>query len=462
MNIIGPSQLQTYSTLFSEYTELRAQENREHLISLVNGNVMDNRKFSKSGISARVYKQGVWGFDSYPDFTATAIKKVIESATQNALFLDARMQRHTSPLPQLNGQHEKHDFSTTLNKISQSEIMESLKVLDEYIVKHFSQLHSRSLFLRILDIEKSLVTSDCSSSYSLVPRTTLHLGLTVEKDGEPIELCYSYGGLGEFEDFWDPLGLCEQFYQQYEHLLRKARGIYPKAGEMDCILGAELAGILAHEAIGHSIEADSVMGGSVAAEYVGQKVASPLVTMVDFAHTYQKKICPVPVFIDDEGTQANDVVMVDQGQLKGFLHNKESANHFQSFPTGNARAYGFYDEPLIRMRNTAILPGKSSLCDMISSIDHGYYFMKPGSGQADSTGEFMFGVVQGYEIQHGRLARALKDTTISGIAFEMLKTVNMVSNDMVWKCSGMCGKKQKIPVAMGGPAIKCRVTIGGQ
>jgi len=131
-------------------------------------------------------------------------------------------------------------------------------------------------------------------------------------------------------------------------------------------------------------------------------------------------------------------------------------------PTGNARAYQFSDEPLVRMRNTAILPGTDRLDDMIASIDDGYYLIRPSNGQADSTSEFMFGVTLGYEIKNGKIGRAIRDTTISGVAFDMLKTVTMVSPDMKWLSSGMCGKKQPIPVGMGGPAIKCKVTIGGR
>ncbi len=74
----------------------------------------------------------------------------------------------------------------------------------------------------------------------------------------------------------------------------------------------------------------------------------------------------------------------------------------------------------------------------------------------------MFGIVQGYEIKNGKLGRAIKDTTISGVAFDMLKTITMISDDMTWLCSGMCGKKQLIPVGMGGPAIKCKINIGGK
>ncbi|HIO40301.1 MAG TPA: TldD/PmbA family protein, partial [Candidatus Marinimicrobia bacterium] len=138
------------------------------------------------------------------------------------------------------------------------------------------------------------------------------------------------------------------------------------------------------------------------------------------------------------------------------------AQHFETQPDGNARAYAFSDEPLIRMRNTAFVPGTSSLDEMISSIDDGYYLTKSSNGQADSTSEFMFGIAMGYEIKNGEIGRAIKETTISGIAFDVLKTVDMISEEMSWSAGGMCGKKQWIPVGMGGPAIKCKVNIGGR
>ena len=74
----------------------------------------------------------------------------------------------------------------------------------------------------------------------------------------------------------------------------------------------------------------------------------------------------------------------------------------------------------------------------------------------------MFGVCMGYEIKKGKLGRAIRDTTISGVAFEMLQTVDMLSDTLVWTCSGMCGKKQPMPVGMGGPAVKCKVNMGGR
>ena len=223
-----------------------------------------------------------------------------------------------------------------------------------------------------------------------------------------------------------------------------------------------MGGMLAHEAVGHTVEADLVLGGSVAGPNLNKRVASDKVSLTDFAHTAFGQSAPLPVFLDDEGTLAQDMPLIENGILTGYMNNRETAEHFGMKPAGNARAWEFSDEPLIRMRNTAVLPGTDKLEDMIASIDDGYYLMESSNGQADLTGEFMFGVSLGYEIKNGKLGRALLDTTVSGIAFDMLKTVDMVSDHIEWSSSGFCGKKQVMPVGMAGPEMRCRITIGGR
>ena len=297
----------------------------------------------------------------------------------------------------------------------------------------------------------------------MTPRSFLVGSGAIEKDGNPVNLYEFFGGLGQMEDnLLSPSDYFPKLDELVGRLKQKADGIFPKAGLQNVILDADLAGILAHEAIGHTTEADLVLGGSVAGDLMGQEVVSPLITLIDYANTYAGKTCPVPVYVDDEGTPSKDTVIIKDGVLKSFMHNKESAQHFETQPDGNARAYAFSDEPLIRMRNTAFVPGTSSLDEMISSIDDGYYLTKSSNGQADSTSEFMFGIAMGYEIKNGTIGRAIKETTISGIAFDVLKTVEMISEEMSWSAGGMCGKKQWIPVGMGGPAIKCKVNIGGR
>jgi len=457
-----PIDLNRFKDFFKEYTELRFHENRNLNISAVNGSIINNSKSSSSGISVRVNKNGKWGFASNPLLNDDTAFKVIKSATDNAVFLNKM-----APGKLVNFSSRTintvNDFKSLKQSKTQNELIDFILNLSDYIKKTYQDVSSNTINLGCRDMEKSLLTSDGSSSYSMIPRSIIYISITITKNGEPIEIYKTLGGFGQFEDVFDkPEDLYRGIDELYTQVKNKSEGIYAESGIKDVVLDADLAGILAHEAIGHTTEADLVLGGSVAGDLLGKKIASEKITLVDYANTALGKLCPVPVFSDDEGTKAEDCIIIENGILKRFMHNKESAQIFNHELTGNARAYTFSDEPLIRMRNTAINPGSDNLNDMISSIEDGYYLMKSGNGQADSTSEFMFAVLQGYEIKNGKIGRALKDLTISGIAVDVLQSVSMVSNDMVWSCSGMCGKKQMIPVGLGGPAIKCRVNIGGK
>ena len=451
------------SLSYKNYTEIRLQRNTSKRVSFLNGNIVGNTVSSSSGVSARIYKNGSYGFAASPMLDEEGVKNVFQTAEENAEFLDSKQKMNKPCFPAQPPIKRENDISKE-DKLPQKYIIDFLGDLDGYIEKKYPKLLSRTVISPCLTMEKLLVTSDGTMSHSLVPHASLYFILSAQdKDSNPVEIMTPVGDFGYFDDiFKNPADLYNDIDILYSQLMDKCEGVYAEAGLKECILHPDLAGMLAHEAVGHTTEADFVLSGSIAGEYMNKQVASELVTMVDFANTAFGKRCPVPVYIDDEGTQAKDVVIIENGILKNYMHNKESAMHFGTEPTGNARAFSFSDEPLIRMRNTVIVPGKSKLQEMIESIEDGYYFIKTGNGQADSTGEFMFGIDLGYEIKNGRLGRAIKSTTISGVAFDMLKTVTMLSDDMAWCSTGMCGKKQPIPVGMGGPAIKCRVNVGGR
>ena len=455
--------LSSYLSGSADHTELRTHSNRIVSIGLMNGNLVDNSRSEKSGASARVYAGGRWGFASIPDTSPGSLKEILSQASRNAALI-ASAKRKAPPVDLAGGKGQAdRDFSTEKARLSQKEIVHYLREIDTHMEKKYPGVKRRVIFYG-LDMEKNVFTSAGAAAYSNVPRAHVHVYLTIDgKGGAPVDLLYSDGGLGHFEDlFADPAKYCLGISPVYEDLRKKAEGIYAEAGTHDVILASDLAGILAHEAIGHTTEADNILGGSVATDYYGKEAASELVSLVDFAHTAFGKTCPVPVYVDDEGTEAEDCVIIDRGILRNYMHNRESAALLGMRAHGNARGFEFSDEPLIRMRNTAILPGKSKLAEMVASIDNGYLLSAPGNGQADTSGEFMFQVRYGYEIKGGKLGRALQDTTISGKAFDMLKTVSMVSDDMEWISRGFCGKKQPMSVGMGGPAIKCRVNIGGR
>ncbi len=450
---------------FSGYTELRAQQNRNRGVMMLNGSLTANNSGTSRGLSARVVKGGAYGFASGTGYSEDleAIAKVVQTASNHAAFLDSRVQRGKPDFPANAAFVRKDGFEHDV-PVEQSYLLGIVDELDSYIAERFPKLLSRRIFARVLDMEKLLYTSDGVVSHSYVPRSNVYVFMTTQdKDGQPVELYDVMGGYGNFmSNFPNAADLFSKLEKQYDQLILKAEGIYAKPGIQTVILDSDLAGILAHEAVGHTVEADFVETGSVGGPMFGKQVASEKVSLVDIAHTAFGKLAPVPVFVDDEGMLAQDQMLIENGILTGYMHNKESALKYGHMPNGNARAFDFSDEPLIRMRNTCILPGTDKLEDMIASVEDGYYFTDMNNGQADSTGEFMFGVPMGFEIKNGKLGKAVKDTTVSGVAFEVLKTADMVSDTVTWTNSGMCGKKQMIPVGMGGPAIKVQINVGGR
>lgn len=444
------------------HTELRAQNNRDRKVVLVSGNLIRNTRSETSGVSARVYKNGVCGFSSMAEYNDASVEAVLKAATENSLFMDKHINKGKMLFDKIS--YGNHVLDRGINEIEQKVFIEYLKELDNYIIKKYPNLKSRSLYYVEDSMEKILCTSDGFDGHTVSPRCYVYIFLNSEtKDGAPIELFNTLGGFGTFdENFSKPELLYPKIDKLYEQLMQKREGVYADAGYKTVILGGDLSGMLAHEAVGHTVEADLVLGGSVAAHNLNKRVASDLVTLVDYAHTALGKTVPLPVYLDDEGVPAEDCVIIKEGILTEYMNNRESAQHFGMKPRGNARAWEFSDEPLIRMRNTAILPGKDNLEDLIASVDDGYYLVNTNNGQADTTGEFMFGVCMGYEIKKGKLGRAILDTTITGVAFDMLKTVDMVSNNLVWTSAGFCGKKQPMPCGCGGPELRCKVMIGGR
>ena len=456
--------LQPKLALFEDglQTVLRGHENRSRRVAILKGNLTANARSESRGISARVGKDGLYGFASIGEYTPEAAEKVLASARGNAFFLDGHAEKKTV-MPSAFGSGIV-PLNRPIVDTEQKKIIEACRALDAYLEKTYPDLASRTVIYTEDSQDRIVYASDACSGHVTSPRCYIYVFLSaVTKEGVPVELFKALGGAGSFDDhFTDLTKYFPDIEALYKKLKDKTEGVYAEAGYKQVVLGGMMGGMLAHEAVGHTVEADLVLGGSVAGPNLHKRVASDLVNLTDFAHTYNGGLAPLPVFLDDEGIRATDAPLIENGILTGYMNNRETAQHFGVSPAGNARAWTFADEPLIRMRNTCILPGKNTVEELIASVDDGYYLIDSGNGQADLTGEFMFGVTCGYEIRHGKLGRALLDTTVSGVAFDMLKTVDMVSDTVEWSSSGFCGKKQMIPVGMGGPCMRCRIMIGGR
>lgn len=445
-----------------DYAEMREHEVRKVRKVMIDGNLTANTETSEAGVSARVFNQGYWGFASIPAMDAASRDKVVKKATDNAKAMGRFGEKPALELAgnAYTGEQKIVDYPS----MSQKESIELMEAVDAHCKERYPGVKSTTVVLHEESHRKGFGTTNGGSGLNAIDRAACYILMTGEdKHGKPIELMEILSTRGNLSDLDLSLAKLEPLLEQlHGHLQAKRDPVAAKGGEHTIVLSPELAGMLAHEAMGHPCEADLVLSGGVTGKLVGKQIASELITMVDFAHTYNGEELMVPVYADDEGTQAIDAVLIENGILKHFMSSRETAARLGIPATGSARAYTFSDEPLVRMRNTAILPGERSLEDMISEVEDGYYLVKTGNGQADSTTEFMFGIDLAYEIKNGKLGRAITDTTVSGTAINMLKTVDAVSSDMYWSCSGYCGKKQPMVVSMGGPAIRARAHLGGE
>ena len=445
------------------YAELRLHRNTSRRLSMRRGTLIDNSSATVAGSSARCHALGTFGFASAPAEDDAALHRVLGEARANADALGRRAAYTDRPLPRTPKGEGVYDYRTKKPKLGAGARVDLLKRLDDHIRARCPNLVNVDLVLGELAIEKAVATSEGALTQCVSPRTVLHFALSMDAPGGAVQLYQVLGGFGEFEDNAEALAAADGAVAElYEDLRRKAEGVFPDAGQQEVVLDSDLAGILAHEAIGHTCEADLVLAGSIAGGRVGQRVASEKITLMDQGGRGFDGGSTIAIHVDDEGTPCRDVAIIEKGVLKTFLNNKATAQELEAEPTGNARAYTFADEPLVRMRSTCIMPGKDKLEDMIGAVERGYYLKRSSNGQADLTSEFMFGVVCGYEIVNGKLGRAIRDTTISGVAFDVLQAVTHVGDTMTWANGGFCGKKTLIPVGMGGPAVKTKLNIGGR
>jgi len=235
------------------------------------------------------------------------------------------------------------------------------------------------------------------------------------------------------------------------------------AGNMTVVLGSGWPGVLLHEAIGHGLEGDfNRKGTSAFRGRIGDKVASPVCTVVDDGTLPQRR---GSLNIDDEGTPPGHTVLIENGILKGYLHDRLNARLMNSAPTGNGRRESYAYAPIPRMTNTYMLAGKSSPEEIIASVDKGLYAKNFGGGQVDITsGKFVFSASEAYWIENGKITRPVKGATLIGNGPDVLTRVSMVGNDLELDPGvGTCGKDgQSVPVGVGQPTLRVDgLTVGG-
>lgn len=446
------------------FVELRYHAKSFRSLQVESGRLERASVRERTGVAVRVLESGTWGFASTDDLTVAGIRRAMDAARAGARASASFRKDRVPELPAVDlarGDFSEPGIDDVLGRTMDERIQLVLQA--EAQARGASSLvrSATSIYNEIFE-EKAIVSTDGADVSFRLVRPELYVRAVAERDGQRSAVTESRGVTGPWTCLFDgsTAPMAEKAVSTAVDLLGAG---HPEGGRATVILAPSIVGLLVHEAVGHTVEADFVLSGSVARGKLGQRVASDLVTLCDSGRSEHVAGAGGTQPVDDEGVPTRRTEIIRDGKLVSYLHDRETAARFGVAPTGNARAWEYADQPLIRMRNTYIEPGESSVAEMIASTRDGYLLDGPRNGQADATGEFMFGVTTARRIRDGKLAELVKGVTVTGLAFEVLQTVDAVSAEFHWDLgSGHCGKGQPAKVDAGGPYIRCRATLGGE
>lgn len=295
------------------------------------------------------------------------------------------------------------------------------------------------------------------------PLVRLSVHVIVEQNGRREQGSSGGGGRHDFAYLTDDV--VEKFVRKaVDQALVNLEARPAPAGQMTVVLGSGWPGVLLHEAIGHGLEGDfNRKGTSAFSGKIGQRVAAKGVTVVDDGTLQGRR---GSLSIDDEGTQTERTVLIEDGILKGYMHDAMSARLMGMKATGNGRRESYAHIPMPRMTNTYMLGAQHVPEEIIASVKDGLYAANFGGGQVDITsGKFVFSASEAWRIEDGKLTYPVKGATLIGSGPEVLNYVSMIGNDMALdEGVGVCGKEgQSVPVGVGQPTLRIDggLTVGG-
>lgn len=337
--------------------------------------------------------------------------------------------------------------------------------------------HARSLDSRVDQVIVSLagvyeemlvMASDGTLAADIRPLVRMNCSVLLFADGRRERGSAGGGGRFDYQYFFELDENGTQRALSYaEEAVRLAavnmEAIDAPAGAMPVVLGAGWPAVLLHEAVGHGLEGDfNRKGASAFSGKIGQRVTSPLCTIVDDATLSDRR---GSLSVDDEGVVGQCSTLIENGILKGYMQDKLNARLMNTVSTGNGRRESYAHLPMPRMTNTYMLAGESEPDEIISSVKRGLYAPNFSGGQVDITsGKFVFSTSEAYLIEDGKLGAPVKGATLIGSGPETMQQVSMVGNDLKLDLGvGVCGKEgQSVPVGVGQPTLKVdQLTVGG-
>ncbi|MDH3376377.1 MAG: metalloprotease TldD [Gammaproteobacteria bacterium] len=444
-----------------DYADLYFQYSRHESWSLEEGQVKSGTHSIDQGVGVRAVSGEKTGFAYSDEFLLPALSDAADAARAIARQPGAV---HTRPIVwQRGGGVALYTPSDPLASIPDADKVRILERVEQEATRRDARVIQVMASLAGVHEVVMVARSDGVMAADIRPLVRLNVTVIVEQDGRREQGSAGGGGRFTYRYFDEADRGLDYAREAVRQALVNLEAVESPAGSMQVVLGPGWPGILLHEAIGHGLEGDfNRKGTSAFSGRVGERVATPQCTVVDDGTIVDRR---GSLSVDDEGTPAQNTVLIEDGILKGYMQDTLNARLMGVAPTGNGRRESFAHLPMPRMTNTYMLAGKYDPNEIVASVDKGLYAVNFGGGQVDITsGKFVFSASEAYLIENGKATRPVKGATLIGNGPDVLTRVNMVGNDLQLDPGvGTCGKDgQSVPVGVGQPTIRIDgLTVGG-
>ncbi len=442
------------------HLEVRYHQRKDSEVRVDKGVLRKASSDDYAGVGIRALVEGAWGFANTSRLDKKTLSETAEDAISAAKTLSKSVKERfaLAPIKPVEGSFSNLGKDPISNHSFEERVELALEI-DKLMQDADTRIKGAITLLSIPYNHRLILNTDGSDVELEDTRPQFMLRPVASEAGKMMPHLLSRGITGGWEIF--EMGLMtETALHAVDTAIKLLDAPLAKGGKHTILMEPSVVGLICHEAIGHTVEADLVVAGSAAKGKIGEEVASEHVTMIDSGDETEGAGW---VAVDDAGVKARKTVLIEKGILKSYLHSRTSAHEFDTEPTGNERAYEYDVEPLIRMRNTYLSPGDFSREELVEDVKYGYLLAFPGGGQADSTAEFMFSVPEAYEIVDGSVTRLVKNVSITGNAYEVLSSVDGVAMDwMLDMGAGACGKGQFAKVDGGGGLTRATALVSGE
>lgn len=429
-------------TMNSEFYDIRHIESSSLSITLENGNIERPKYDSAVAKGFRALNNGFWGLFSGDVPDEEGLKRAEDSAIISG---------NSTVVPAGNG-------GNYVFKVKQNPADVSIEEKADFLREVEKELKADHIVnTRVSYLENTRKFSYRDSNGTEVACEVPRSGITIQAVAKDTTLQFlskrklKPGGYEIVGD--DVLEMASDMRGILKGLLKASQ---PPSGEMNVLMNQSLGGVFIHEAFGHAVEGDHVLqGATVLADRLGEKVA------VDNVNVYDDPTIPEFGFFpfDDEGVESHKKAIIEDGVLKNYLHNRETASKLGG-GAGNGRSQGVA-EPIVRMGNTYLGEGDMSFEELLEEAKDGVYLIGSRGGETNpATGYFHFSAQYGYLIRNGELSDMVRDVSLSGNTLEVLHSIKL--GDGLRFDPGFCGKSgQMVPIADAAPYSLARAIVGG-